>query len=159
MKKILDITQAVETSKKLRDKNKKIVLAGGCFDLLHEGHDSFLKAAKKQGDILFVLLESDISIKNRKGQERPYNALHTRIQQLLLVPAVDYVIALPDMFSDQDYDELVSSIKPAIIATTKGDPYRSHKERQAAATGAIVRDVIERLPDFSTTTLLKQQNI
>ena len=56
---------------------------------------------------------------------------------------------------DSDYDKLVSEIKPAIIATTKGDPYRHHKERQAQIVNAEVIDVIERLPQYSTTNSIK----
>lgn len=51
--------------------NKKLVLAGGVFDLLHYGHIKFLKEAKKYGDILIVALESDTTVQRLKGKSRP----------------------------------------------------------------------------------------
>ena len=132
-----------------------IVLAGGCFDLLHQGHLSFLQSAKGQGTLLIILLESDEMIKKRKGEARPIQTQNERAHQLATIKDVDYIILLRPQMEDSDYDKLVSEIKPAIIATTKGDPYRHHKERQAQIVNAEVIDVIERLPQYSTTNSIK----
>ena len=127
------------------------VLAGGCFDLLHPGHLSFLKKAKEQGDLLFLLLESDDMIKKSKGNNRPHQDQQIRAENLAQTQIVDYVILLPEEMDNNEYDKLVSLIKPAIIATTKGDPYRYHKERQALLVGGKVVDVIDRISNFSTS--------
>jgi rfaE bifunctional protein nucleotidyltransferase chain/domain len=138
-----------------QSRNKTIVLVGGCFDILHPGHIAFLTAAKKIGDILILLLESDQAVTKRKGKGRPINNAAIRSQNLLKQTPVDIIIKLSFPFKDADYDSLVSAIKPAIIATTKGDPFLSHKIRQAEKNDAQVVEVIERLGDHSTTNSIK----
>lgn len=156
MNKIISSSQAIELSNQLHTQGKTIVLAGGCFDILHTGHIAFLKAAKSQGDTLLVLLESDESVTKRKGKTRPVNSQTTRAQLLTTLPFVDYVIVLQDIFKDKQYDDLVLRVKPAIIATTKNDPYKGHKQRQAKLLGTTkVSEVIKRLPQYSTSDLAK----
>ncbi|MBI2074868.1 MAG: adenylyltransferase/cytidyltransferase family protein [Candidatus Levybacteria bacterium] len=155
MDKILNIDQAIKISKKLRAAGKTIVLAGGSFDILHVGHIEFLQQAKNQGDYLFVLLESDETVKTIKGEYRPINTQEDRAKILSSLHMIDYVLLLPRFKNDNDYDNLVSEIKPAIIATTVGDPGRKHKERQAALVKANLVDVIERIPEKSTSRLAK----
>lgn len=153
------IISPAETIAFLRDQsalNKKIILAGGCFDILHEGHIQFLSRAKATGDLLIVLLESDKSITKNKGDNRPYNTQQQRAEQLIARTDTDIVILLPYPFKDKDYDSLVSRLKPAIIATTVADPKKYHKDRQASLIGAEVLEVIERLPEHSSTQLLNK---
>ncbi|HSW48449.1 MAG TPA: adenylyltransferase/cytidyltransferase family protein [Candidatus Saccharimonadales bacterium] len=155
MNKILSIKNAVKLSKKLQNEGKKIVLAGGCFDILHIGHIDYLTKAKKQGDILFVFLESDENIKKIKDEKRPINTQADRATILASLSMVDYVIPLPLFRSHKEYDELVISLKPGIIATTKGDSAKSHKERQAGLIGAKVIEVTNQIVNKSTTKLLE----
>ena len=154
MDKIVKSSDISTVSKKTS--SNKIVLAGGCFDLLHPGHHLFLQSAKEQGTLLVILLESDEMITKRKGRARPIQTQMERAAHLAELEDVDYIILLASSMEDQDYDKLVSTIKPAIIATTKGDPYRHHKERQAQIVNATVIDVIERLPQYSTTNTIKK---
>jgi len=154
MNKILTTDQAIKLTRDLSNKGKIIVLAGGCFDILHIGHIEYLTNAKKQGDVLFVFLESDESIKNIKGQNRPINTQKDRAIILASLEMVDYVIPLPIFKKDKEYDGLVISIKPAIIATTKGDSSKTHKERQAGQIGAKVVDVTEEVNNQSTSRLI-----
>jgi len=133
---------------------KTLVLVGGCFDILHPGHIAFLIEAKKYGTLV-ILLESDKSIKKRKGDNRPVNTMSVRANNLLTKTQANIVIQLPFPFTDHDYDELVTKIKPAIIATTKGDPDIHHKKRQANLINSKVIEVIARLADHSTTNILK----
>ncbi len=156
MNKILSATQLDDVVKKLHREQKQIVLVGGCFDILHRGHIDFLQRAKERGDCLLVLLESDTSIKKRKGEKRPVHKQDIRASILAALPTVDYIVHLPSEMSDADYDTVVLTIKPAIIATTKGDPGRKHKLRQAQLTGARVVDVIDRVPAFATSKLAEQ---
>lgn len=154
MNKILTPDQAIETSKILQEQHKTIVLAGGCFDLLHIGHMHFLEEAKKAGDILFVFLEHDVMIKKLKGANRPINTQEDRAKILAALSIVDYVVLLPDQTNNTFYDDLVIQLKPAIIAATQGDPNRHHKERQAKQIGATVIDVITPINNQSTTHLI-----
>lgn len=155
MEKIINIDKAVKISKKLRYQGKSIVLAGGCFDILHIGHIDFLNEAKKRGDVLFVLLESDESIRRIKGNNRPINSQADRVRILSALLSVDYAIILPQLSGNKEYDEILARIKPDIIATTEGDKNREHKERQAKLTGAKVVDVIKNISNKSTTKLIK----
>lgn len=155
MNKILNTKQAIELSNKLRKQGKSIVLAGGCFDILHIGHIKFLEEAKKKGDFLFVLLESDEKVKKLKGKGRPVNSQQDRASILTSLNQVDYVITLPIFKTNNRYKEMVIKIKPDIIATTRGDPCRKQKERQAKLVKARVINVIKRVPDKSTSRLAK----
>lgn len=152
MKFFLNPHEAVVFLKSLPE--QKIVLVGGCFDVLHPGHRSFLKAAEEQGDLLVILLEADEAVSQRKGPKRPLNTQLKRAQNLLSSTPARLVILLPFPFEDNDYDQLVTSIKPAIIATTKGDPSIHHKIRQAKKIGAEIVEVIDRLSNYSTTQLI-----
>lgn len=152
IKKIVNIQKAIKISEKLRHQGKSIVLAGGCFDILHLGHINFIKKAKEQGDVLILLLESDQSIREKKGEERPINNQQVRAQILAAIIYVDYVVLLPKL-ENKDYDAIISSISPAIIATTEGDLQRVHKERQGKIIGAKVVDVIPAITDASTTKI------
>ena len=155
MNKILSPDQVSKIAQTLHKQNKSIILAGGCFDILHIGHITFLEKAKKQGDILILFVENDETIHKQKGPDRPFNSQHDRATILAHLTMVDYVIPLPAFTDNIEYDDLVKQIKPAIIATTVGDPARKHKERQAKLVGGRVVDVVPELHNQSTTRLIK----
>jgi glycerol-3-phosphate cytidylyltransferase len=152
--KILTTKQAIEIAQQINSSGKKIVLVGGCFDILHIGHITFLENSKKQGNILFILLENDKTIKKLKGDNRPVNSQEDRSQILAHLSMVDYVVMLPEIIDDKTYDKLVIDLKPAIIATTAGDINKSHKERQAKLVGAKIIDVTNEISNKSTTRLV-----
>lgn len=156
MSKILSVKEAITISSKLHEQNKTIVLVGGCFDIIHVGHVEFLKKAKEKGNALFVLLESDKKVKQIKGKNRPIHTQKERAKVLSVLEMVDYVILLSYFAENKDYDNLVMQIKPDIIATTKTDKYKKHKERQAKLLNAQVLDVIDRLPNKSTNLLAQK---
>ena len=151
--KTLSIPEAIQYSEDLRAAGKRIVLAGGCFDILHVGHLSFLEKAKTHGDALFILLESDEAIKIIKGEKRPINPQQDRAKVLASLTMTDHIIKLNGILKNEEYDKLILALKPAIIATTKADPQRRHKERQAALSGAKVVDVTEMINTTSTTKI------
>lgn len=153
MAKILNLQKAIVIAKILNLQKKSIVLAGGCFDILHIGHIKFLEEAKKKGDYLFILLESDQSVKKLKGQNRPINLAFDRAEILATINSVDYIIPLEKVMESKDYDNIVEKIHPSIIAVTKNDKALVHKQRQAVKINAKVVSVIERFEDKSTTRL------
>jgi rfaE bifunctional protein nucleotidyltransferase chain/domain len=153
MNKIINLEEAQEISENLRKKNKSIVIVGGCFDILHVGHIRFLKKAKKTGDFLFILLESDKTTKKLKGEKRPINTQSDRAEILASLSCVDYVVSLNDMNSNRDYDEIVYKLKPDVIAITKNDPQEIHNKRQAKKINAKVVYVISRIENKSTSKL------
>lgn len=133
---------------------KKVVLVGGCFDILHFGHISFLKQAKSYGDHLVVALESDENVRHTKGETRPIHSQDQRKIMLKSLHFVDEVIALPPMESDQEYRDLVNRVKPDVIAVTEGDPIIDKKRAQAKSIGAELV-VIPKIHTPSTSQLAK----
>lgn len=133
--------------------NKKVVLVGGCFDILHKGHRIFLEAAKKRGDILVVALESDEFIKIHKKRS-PIHSQKDRALLLQSLKLVDGVISLPYFSDVSDYGKLVQIIRPAVIAISENDPHQEEKEQQAQTVGAICTVVTSLIPGYSTTSIL-----
>ena len=133
---------------------KKIVLVGGCFDVLHPGHIRFLEKAKKAGEYLIVLLESDKKIKELKGQDRPIHTQNERKLILKGLKSVDRVILLPYLKNDADYEVVIQQIKPDIIAATLGASDNYHKKRIAKATGAKLKYVTKMIGSYSTSNIL-----
>lgn len=133
---------------------KKVVLVGGCFDLLHYGHISFLKQAKSSGDYLVVALESDENVRRMKGDTRPIHIQKERKEMLEALSFVDEVIALPPMRGDRDYYEFVRAMRPAVIALTEGDPQKVKKSEQAHEIGATIIE-IPKIHTPSTSQLAK----
>jgi D-beta-D-heptose 7-phosphate kinase/D-beta-D-heptose 1-phosphate adenosyltransferase len=101
----------------LLNKNKKIVFTNGCFDILHLGHLEYLNEAKKLGDILFIGLNSDKSIKEIKGENRPINNQDFRKEMLLNLKSVDFV----EVFDQPTPYELIKTISPDLLV--KGGDY------------------------------------
>ncbi|MEK7186367.1 MAG: adenylyltransferase/cytidyltransferase family protein [Patescibacteria group bacterium] len=150
---IVKIEKAIDISKKLRKEGRVVVLAGGCFDILHSGHTRFLKESKKQGNKLFVLLENDVNVAKLKGANRPINTQKERAEVLSDLRSVDYVVLLPVMEIDNDYDKLLLAIRPEVITTTENDPDIEHKKRQAKMIKAKLVSVIGRIEDRSTSRI------
>ena len=139
-------------------KNKKSVLVGGCFDLIHYGHLKFLEKAKAQGDFLIVALESDEFIKNNKRKLQVHHQ-HERAEILSNLNMVDMIVLLPFFKTNNNYFELVKKISPSIIAVTEGDKQLENKKNQAKLIGAEVKEVITNLKNFSTRNIAKAFNL
>ncbi len=155
MNKIIKINEAIKIARRLKKQNKTIVVVGGFFDILHLGHIKFLENSKKHGDYLFLLLEDDAKAKKEKGESRPINSQKDRAKILSSLQSVDYIIMLKNMTDNLAYDKIMVKIQPTIIATTYGDPYVSHKKRQAKLIQGKVVYVIKRIGRHSTTKYIK----
>ncbi len=125
------------------------VLVGGCFDILHYGHLTFLKSARLHGSHLIVALESDESIIQRK-HILPIHTQSQRAEILAELKCVDHIILLPIMATFEDYLALVQWVNPLIIAVTEGDAEISNKERQARSIGAELKIVNPLIPGLSS---------
>lgn len=134
--------------------DRRVVLVGGCFDLIHYGHIAFLKKAKSYGSRLVVALESDENVKRLKGVNRPIHSQTQRKEMLEALSCVDEVISLPLMRTDEEYAHLVTRVKPAVIAVTEGDPLAEKKQRHAASVGARLI-VIPKIHTPSSSQLAK----
>ena len=100
-----------------RKQGDKIVLANGCFDLLHVGHVRYLHAAKQLGGRLLVAINSDDSVRALKGAGRPLMPADERAEILASLEDVDAVV----IFAEPDVRALIREIRPDVHA--KGTDY------------------------------------
>ncbi len=140
--------QKVNTPKKA-----KIVLVGGCFDVLHYGHMQFLEKAKLEGAYLIVALEPDESI-SRYKKRTPIHNQQQRAQNLAAIRYVDKVLLLPKLKGFKDYSQLVQDSHPNVIAITADDPQKQNKLKQANLVGADLKVVVDRIKGFSSTNII-----
>ncbi|MBU1000068.1 adenylyltransferase/cytidyltransferase family protein [Patescibacteria group bacterium] len=154
MAEVVSINKIGSVCSKFKKQGKVVVLAGGCFDLLHPGHVIFLEKAKKAGDILIVLLESDVKVKAIKGINRPVYNQAERVVILSALQSVDYVIKLPYFKKDLEYDRLILKIKPDIIAATEKDRNTYFLQRATQLVGAKLKFVTKTIGNYSTSSLI-----
>jgi len=95
----------------------RVVLANGCFDLLHVGHLRYLEDARARGDTLVVALNTDESVRAVKGPGRPFVPLAERAELLLGLRCVDFVTAFPE----RDLERTLRLLRPGVHA--KGTDY------------------------------------
>ena len=101
----------------LRQGGQKVVFTNGCFDILHAGHVTYLEAAKAQGDVLVLGLNTDESVRRLKGPERPINSELDRAKVVGALKAVDYVV----LFGEQTAEAVIAEVKPDVYV--KGGDY------------------------------------
>jgi len=150
----------------LHSEEKKLVLATGFFDLLHEEHIKFLVKAKAAGDILIVAVESDERARVLKGEGRPIDPQSLRCSHVsqchsvtVVRPAVDYVIQLNDNFDHfEAYDSLMSAVRPQIYAVSSHTNHQKNKSFLAEKYGGKLVVVHEFNPEVSTTQIINSQN-
>lgn len=153
-KKIINLKRAQKVAASVKLRSQKVVLVGGCFDILHPAHIKFLLKAKKEGDVLFVALEPDITVRKIKGETRPIFKQRERALVLAALQMVDYIVLLPQLKTDSDYFNLTRMISPDIIAVTKGDPEIKNKRKQAIAVGGRVAVVTRPTTNNSTSQII-----
>ena len=90
----------------------KKVFVNGTFDVLHRGHLKLLNYAKSLGDFLYVAIDTDDRVKEKKGSSRPVNTLNERLFMLENLKSVDCALYFS---SDESLEALVKSIKPDIM--------------------------------------------
>jgi rfaE bifunctional protein nucleotidyltransferase chain/domain len=113
----MTVMEAARVAERLRAEGKQIVLANGCFDLLHVGHVRYLAAARALGDVLFVGINGDAAVARLKGPGRPLMPAAERIEVLSSLRAVDHVV----VFDEDTADALIAAIRPHVHA--KGTDY------------------------------------
>ena len=123
--------ELAKIAEKLRKSGKKIVLATGCFDILHSGHIQLFNKAKKLGDVLIVGANSDSSIGKIKGPERPIVKEKLRLFNLSSLVPVDYVTS----FSELTPAELIAEIKPRVFV--KGGDWNGKEILEAGVLKSI----------------------
>jgi D-beta-D-heptose 7-phosphate kinase/D-beta-D-heptose 1-phosphate adenosyltransferase len=127
--KILEREVLEKTIQSLKREGKKIVFTNGCFELLHIGHVRYLQAARAEGDVLTVGVNSDRSVRHIKGPKRPIVPENERTEVLASLACVDFV----SLFDEPDPLAMIRAFLPDVLV--KGADW---------AEDAIVgRDIVE----------------
>lgn len=152
---IYTITTIISIARRLHSDHRKLVLATGFFDLLHEEHINFLRAAKAVGDVLIVAVESDERARSLKGEGRPIETQEVRLQHLL--PYTDFLIALDKNFDNPvAFESLIAAVRPSILAVSS---HTAHQDKKAALVnkyGGTLKVVHSHNPSISTSQLIKR---
>ena len=137
-----------------QSEGKTYVVTNGCFDILHVGHVRYLKKTKEFADYSIVLLNSDKSVKEIKGESRPINNENDRAELLTSLSCVDYVV----LFEERSPAELLEKIKPNVY--TKGADYTldTLPERDIVIRNNIRVEFIEFVQGKSTTNVINKIN-
>lgn len=133
-----------------RRAGRKIVLANGVFDLLHIGHVRYLQAARAEGDVLVVAINSDASARKLKGEGRPILTERARATLVAALEAVHYAV----IFEEPDVKSLLREYQPDVHA--KGTDYTAATvpERELAKLLGIRVAIVGDLKNHSTRELL-----
>ena len=135
-----------------RANHQTVVLTNGCFDLLHRGHVKFLADARKHGDVLIVAVNSDDSVRQRKGPDRPLMVLEDRLAVLSALTSVSYVVP----FDEPNACAIASKVCPDIYV--KGGDYRQSLPPEAEVVRRIGGRylVLPYTPGVSTSQILSR---
>lgn len=134
----------------LRASGKTVVFTNGVFDLLHVGHLRYLQQARTLGDALIVGLNSDRSVRQNKGPDRPITSEAERAEVLAALACVDAVV----IFDEETPRDLITAIQPDVLV--KGADWAADaivgRDIVEARGGQVVRIAIE--PGHSTTEIV-----
>lgn len=135
-----------------RGEGRRLVLTNGCFDLLHPGHLALLEAARAQGDLLVVAVNSDASVRAIKGPSRPVTPEAERAEALLALESVDRVV----VYDEATPIEVIRALRPDVLVKGADWPLDAIVGRPEveAAGGRVVR--VELVPGRSTSGILER---
>ena len=137
---------------RLRAAGARLVFTNGVFDLLHVGHVRYLAQARQLGDALVVAINSDRTVRELKGPDRPVFDQAERAEILAALRHVDYVT----IFDDVSPRSLIAKLLPDVLV--KGGDYRLDqihgREEVEAAGGKVIS--LPFVDGASTTTLIKR---
>jgi rfaE bifunctional protein nucleotidyltransferase chain/domain len=135
-----------------RVRSETIILANGCFDLLHVGHVRYLQAAKDLGGRLVVAINSDQSVRKLKGEGRPLMPASERAEIIAAFAAVDAVVVFPE----DDVRALLREIRPDIHA--KGTDYTAESvpERDTVIECGGRVEIVGDPKDHSATEIIRR---
>ena len=152
--KIISWEQLPDWREKLRAEGRKLVVTNGCFDLLHRGHVTYLECAGALGDALLVGVNSDASVRELKGPDRPVNSESDRAFVLAALESVDGVC----VFTDKTAMRFLATVKPDIYA--KGGDYTidtiNQEERRLIEGAGGKVAILPGVAGKSTTSLLEK---
>lgn len=123
------IEDAIKARNSARMKKKTFVLTNGCFDLFHAGHAYGLNKASEYGDLLWVGINSDKSVKELKGEHRPINSQNNRGYLLNSLKVVDGVF----LFDKQNLADEILLLKPDTYVKSTDYNYDSMNKEERNA--------------------------
>ena len=150
--KVVTREEAARIAAQYRHGGRSVVFTNGCFDLLHAGHVTLLQQARDQGDILFLGLNADSSIRRLKGSDRPVQNEQDRASIMSGLACINYIV----LFEEDTPIKLIEAIKPDVIV--KGGDYRQNQVVGAdivMARGGRVA-IIPLLQGRSTTGIIER---
>lgn len=152
MNKILSREELRRRVAEWRNAGDQIVMANGCFDVLHVGHVRYLKAAKELGGKLVVAVNADDSVRGLKGQGRPVMPEEERAEILAALEPVDAVVIFPE----RDVRALLNEIRPDVQA--KGTDYTADSvpERDVVTSYGGRVAIVGDPKDHSATAIIQQ---
>jgi len=148
--KILPLEALALKLREHKNRREQIVLANGCFDVLHVGHARYLEGARREGDVLVVAVNSDASVRSLKGEGRPILSAEARARLVAGLAAVSYVV----VFEEPDVTHLLSILRPNVHA--KGTDYtiETVPERETASRLGVRIAIVGDPKQHSTRDLL-----
>ena len=135
-----------------RQQNQQVIMANGCFDVLHVGHVRYLQAAKALGGKLVVAVNADDSVRKLKGQHRPVMPEQERAEILSAIEPVDAVVIFPE----PDVRALLNDIRPDVQA--KGTDYTAESvpERDVVTSYGGRVEIVGDPKDHSATAIIQK---
>ncbi|HUQ34501.1 MAG TPA: adenylyltransferase/cytidyltransferase family protein [Pyrinomonadaceae bacterium] len=135
-----------------RKHGARIVLANGCFDVLHVGHIRYLEGAKALGDVLVVGVNTDLQVREQKGAGRPLVIERERAEIIAALRAVDFVTIFPE----PTVEALLLALRPDIHA--KGTDYteESVPERDVVRSYGGRVAIVGDPKDHSSTEMVRK---
>jgi rfaE bifunctional protein nucleotidyltransferase chain/domain len=148
--KLITLAEARVLARGMRDAGKRVVVANGAFDMLHVGHVRYLAAGRARGDILFVAVNSDLSVRTSKGPLRPIVPEGERAELLSHLDCVDWIV----LFDEPTVTDVLRALKPHVHA--KGTDYtvESVPEREVVAEWGGETVICGDPKDHATTDLV-----
>jgi D-beta-D-heptose 7-phosphate kinase/D-beta-D-heptose 1-phosphate adenosyltransferase len=150
--KLKELDELKETLERLRNEGQRIVFTNGCFDILHAGHVRYLNAARQQGDLLVVGLNSDASVQRIKGPRRPLVSQQQRAEVLAGLWCVEFIV----IFDQPDPLAVIQTLRPNVLV--KGEDWPDDQivgsDVVKADGGRVVR--IPVVPDISTSRIIER---
>lgn len=135
-----------------RRQGRRIVFTNGVFDLLHPGHVRYLQAARAQGDVLVVAVNSDRSVRANKGPSRPITPARERAELLAALSCVDAVVE----FDEDTPAEIIRRLQPDVLV--KGADWPADRivgrDTVEARGGRVVRVPVEQ--GYSTSAIIER---
>jgi D-glycero-beta-D-manno-heptose 1-phosphate adenylyltransferase len=147
---VLSIAEAASWMAAQRAAGRSVVFTNGVFDLVHPGHVTYLAAARAEGDVLIVAVNSDRSVRANKGPSRPILPEHERAELIGALEVVDAVV----IFDDETPATIVAALQPDVLV--KGADWAHDaivgRDTVEARGGRVVR--IEVVPGYSTSRIV-----